>query len=81
MTRHLPIAYPPMQCDDGCGECCSVVAVTDDEYTRIARFVKARGIVPVRQGGQCPLYIEGRCAVYAVRPAICRAFGHSPRLE
>jgi len=29
----------------------------------------------VGDGGVCPLLVEGRCSVYALRPAICRGFG------
>lgn len=44
------------------------------------RYVQERGIVPQDNGTTCPLYLEGRCSVYPVRPPVCIAFGHSERL-
>jgi len=73
--RRLPL-LPPMRCDDGCGECCGIVPVTETEFQRVRRFVEAQGIVPVNQGPTCPFFQAGRCAVYEARPMICRIFGH-----
>lgn len=67
---------PAMRCDDGCGECCGVVPVSDREFARIKAVVEARGIKPRFQGLTCPLFIEGRCSIYEARPALCRLFGH-----
>lgn len=68
-----------MQCDDECGECCGVVLVTETEFQRVARYVKEHGIVPVNSPDEltCPLFIEGRCSVYPVRPMICKVYGHA----
>lgn len=77
---------PPMQCDEGCGECCGMVPVTETEFQRVARYVKEKGIVPVEHTndgegyGTCPVYIDGKCSVYEVRPLICRVFGHAEGL-
>lgn len=79
---------PPMQCDDGCGECCGMVPVTETEFQRVARYVKEHGIVPVEHDGKngteaygtCPCFIDGKCAVYPVRPKICVVFGHAEDL-
>lgn len=30
---------------------------------------------------ECPLLVDGRCAVYASRPYLCRSFGHSARRD
>lgn len=80
MTR-LPVLQP-MQCDDGCGRCCGPVPVTENELGAIRRYVARRGIEPVDHGGlTCPLYIDGRCSVYPVRPFLCRVFGHVPALQ
>lgn len=81
MTRRVKLeVFPSMQCEPGCGACCGVVPCTEEEYARIQRFAQARGIVPVKQGWQCPLFIDGGCSVYAVRPVMCRTFGHSPKM-
>ncbi len=72
---------PSMRCDTGCGECCGIVPVTVTEFNAIERYVKEKGIIPIEtKDGTCPLYQEGRCSVYPVRPLICRIFGHAERL-
>ncbi len=76
---------PPMRCDAGCGECCGVIPVTETEYRRVERFAREHGIVPVDHGAAgdkltCPFYQGGTCAVYEVRPVICRVFGHAADL-
>ncbi len=71
-----------MQCDDGCGECCGIVPVTHTEFNRIERYAKENGIVPQKHEdyGTCPMYQNGKCTVYPVRPLICRVFGHAEDL-
>lgn len=71
---------PPMRRDVGCGDCCGPVPVTQAEFVRIRRYVKEHGIVPKDQGETCPLYLDGKCSVYPVRPPVCVAYGHSERL-
>jgi hypothetical protein len=71
---------PPMRCDEGCGACCGPVPVSHAEFVRIRQYVKEKGIVPVDQGTTCPLYLDGKCSVYPVRPPVCVAFGHSAGL-
>jgi hypothetical protein len=76
---------PAMRCDAGCGECCGVIPVTETEYRRVERFAREHGIVPVDHGASgdkltCPFYQGGTCAVYEVRPVICRVFGHAADL-
>ena len=79
---------PPMQCDEGCGDCCGMVPVTETEFQRVARYVREHGIVPVEHTGRdgteeigtCPVFIGGKCSVYKVRPLICQVFGHVERL-
>ncbi len=69
---------PSMRCDRGCGECCGVVPATETEFRGIERFIRERGIVPAAHvDGTCPFYQSGGCAVYPVRPLVCRLFGHS----
>lgn len=71
---------PPMRCDAGCGKCCGVVPCTTTELGRIRMFVSKHGIIPRDQEHTCPFYQEGTCAIYPVRPLICKAFGHVPQM-
>src|SRR5271157_424213 len=69
---------PSMQCDDGCGACCGLVPATETEFRRVERYIKEHNITPVEYNdGTCPLYQNGKCTVYPVRPLICQLFGHS----
>jgi Fe-S-cluster containining protein len=69
---------PPMKCDEHCGECCGLVPVTETELRRVERYIREHGIVPAEHAdGTCPLYQEGTCTVYSVRPLVCQLFGHS----
>jgi len=70
-----------MRCDSGCGRCCGPAPVTKAELKTIQAYVARRGITPVSQGLTCPLYLNGECSVYQVRPLICRAFGHVDKLQ
>lgn len=71
---------PVMQCDEGCGKCCGIIPVTHEEFGAVRRFIRKNLIVPIDQGATCPFYQGGKCAVYDVRPVVCRMFGHSPKL-
>lgn len=72
---------PEMRCDDNCGKCCGPVVVTEQEYGQILRYMKDHGIVPKENGLTCPLYQEGRCQIYPVRPTLCRLFGHTKKMK
>jgi Fe-S-cluster containining protein len=50
-------------------------------FKQIQAYVREKGILPKEQGETCPLYLDGKCSVYAVRPPICVAFGHSEELQ
>jgi len=67
---------PIMQCDDGCGECCGFAPCSRQEFNNIKSYIVQHGIEPIRQGATCPLYQNGTCSVYPVRPFVCRLFGH-----
>jgi Fe-S-cluster containining protein len=69
---------PPMHCDTGCGKCCGVVPATETEFRAIQRFIAEQGVAPAAHtDGTCPFYQNGGCAIYPVRPLVCRLFGHS----
>jgi len=65
-----------MRCDDGCGDCCGPAPATEAEFKRVVAYITEHKIVPKDQGITCPLYLDGKCSVYNVRPLACRAFGH-----
>lgn len=69
---------PGMRCDDGCGDCCGLIPCTETEFKRIEKHIKEHKIEPVEYAsGTCPLYQNGKCSVYSIRPLICKLFGHS----
>lgn len=72
----------------GCGKCCSAnLPLTDGEIDRIKKYIKRKGIqkhrhiVPTKTvtvDMTCPFLMDekenDRCAIYPVRPLICRTF-------
>ena len=73
---------PPMKCDEGCGDCCGPVPCTETEFQNVRRYAEEHGVTPVDQGWlNCPFYQGGKCAVYPVRPIICKVFGYSEKLQ
>lgn len=72
----MNLLLPKMRCDVGCGACCGPAVCNAAEMREIA----AHRIKPLRQGVTCPFCRQGACAIYPVRPFICRIFGHSPWL-
>ena len=77
VPKWLAIKVPQMRCDEHCGECCGPVACSETEANLIKQFCEDSGIVH-RNGDPltCSFYQKGRCAVYPVRPFLCRLFGH-----
>lgn len=75
------LTLPVMQCDPGCPDCCGPVFCRPEEFDAVKRYAAENGIAPVRQGLQCPMFQNGGCTVYRVRPFICRLFGHTPALR
>ena len=65
-----------MRCDDGCGDCCGPVPVTQAELVRVRHYIEKHAIEVRDQGTTCPFYHDTKCAIYEVRPFGCRAFGH-----
>lgn len=72
---------PVMKCDTDCGGCCGVVLCKEGEFQKVTEYAAEKGLTPIKQGLTCPWYQEGTCAVYPVRPGICRLFGHTEGLE
>lgn len=73
-------SLPVMQCDSNCGDCCGPVSATEGEFATIEQYASEHGLTPARQGLTCPWYQRGECAVHEVRPALCRLFGHTPKM-
>lgn len=67
---------PKMKCDAGCTHCCTISGGTEQEFQAVMEYARKHGITPLRQGLKCPWYQDGRCAVYPVRPILCRIYGH-----
>lgn len=70
-----------MQCDPDCGMCCGIAPATEEEFALIRNYVKVKKITPVDQGITCPVYLNGTCGVYPVRPLACRLFGHVEKMS
>lgn len=73
---------PEMKSCDGCqheetkNACCTIVRVRPQEAKRIRRYIADNDIHWLRQEGiTCGFMQEGACAIYEVRPWVCRAFG------
>lgn len=61
-----------------CGECCGVIPITKTELEQIKQYVRKYNIRGLRgKGVTCPFRDESkkRCAIYAVRPIVCRLMG------
>jgi len=73
---------PAFQCKPGCIECCEEFGVpsrTQMEDERIKKYVRANGLEShQRTGLRCPYVTAAGCAIYEVRPLICRLYGTSP---
>jgi Fe-S-cluster containining protein len=60
----------------GCGDCCGhYLPLADNEIAEIWRYTKEHGIEPRWTGRSCPWLTEdSTCAIYDVRPSVCRAY-------
>lgn len=74
-----------MQCAAGCHACCRAgLTVTAVEAAEIRDALAASPSAGRRAaaGGSCPaLEEDGRCAIYAARPLVCRSHGLPIRME
>jgi Fe-S-cluster containining protein len=79
---------PSVPCPPGCITCCKKFGVPSripEEDARIKAFLKEHGIsgrvndFEVSEGDNtCPYVTTKGCAIYPVRPFICRLYGTSP---
>lgn len=83
VRRRLDDLYarlPPVRCQGLCQEACGPIACTTAEAALMERAT-GRPLTFDTTTGNCGyLSSDGRCAVYRVRPFVCRAFGASARL-
>ena len=85
VTERVAERYPgALACAPGCSDCCRrELSVTSVEAARIAVVVRdlpppARALLAARSrsGEPCvALEADGRCAIYAARPLVCRSHG------
>ncbi len=79
-TTLAAVGQPP-GCAAGCNACCvDGLTVWQVEATAIIRWLAARaaeGAPPLRPQapGRCVFLVEERCAIYPVRPYVCRSQG------
>lgn len=79
MPRQKKVEIPSFECERGCTSCCGRILVAADEWERIVAYRRARNlpVLTIRTDDPtlCPYVQEGRCAIYEVRPLICRLYG------
>lgn len=83
-VRNIP---PHTRCTN-CGECCGPVPITYNDYARISNYLKGNGYArEVVRRKHKPLNCvfrddeQKKCAIYPVRPMVCRLFGVAIRLQ
>ena len=70
-----------MQCGRGCWFCCTMKSVSQLEAHAIREYLEDLEAVPSStavneySSGACPMLADGECAIYPVRPVICRTHG------
>jgi hypothetical protein len=71
---------PPMPCKAGCGKCCGPVMATELEAQRVEAAIV--GLPRSSDALDCPAMDPQTkaCRAYAVRPMLCRLYGHVPNM-
>jgi Fe-S-cluster containining protein len=78
-----------LTCHAGCSDCClDGLSVTRTEAAALEELLgglddERRGALreaALRESESCPALIEGRCAIYAARPVVCRSHGLAIRI-
>lgn len=89
--REVWASIPPMDCTGACADHCTAIAMTEAELKlmreRIPSFPSGKesldAMYEANDRGEhyrCPALLLGRCAVYSVRPTVCRLFGNAESL-
>lgn len=73
---------PTFRCRPGCHDCCGPVPWSRAEHRAITAWLRARGQVERKATSlRCPYIEKGGCAIYEVRPFLCRLYGTVPKLS
>ena len=82
MSNIIVQNIPPHTRCTNCGECCGPVPITHNDYARISNYLQGNGYArEVVRHKHKPLDCVFRdnelkkCAIYPVRPMVCRLFG------
>jgi len=62
---------PSLDCQGKCAESCGPIVMSRVEWERICEQVPPPPPIDLT----CPLLVDDRCSVYAIRPTICRLWG------
>ena len=66
--RRLYAQIPPMECVEGCTDCCGPIVFSAWEWAQVEDKRRAASV-------DCPYSVTGRCEIHDQRPMICRLFG------
>ena len=75
---------PEFECRDNCYECCGCHTWTYIEWKLITDWLRERGMeerFAKSVFDYCPYLENGKCAIYEVRPFVCRIYGVSESLK
>jgi Fe-S-cluster containining protein len=79
------LSLPSIRCPAGCTDCCGPILMREAERDEIVRYCASHEIVPqapiIGSEIACGFLRGGTCAIYNVRPFICRIFGVGPKSE
>lgn len=76
LSKDLPI-IPCLNC----GACCGPVPCSTREKQAVEAYTGTHGLLPYKTNGiDCPWRQQDRCAVYPIRPFLCRLMGHVPNM-
>ena len=64
-----------ISCRPGCADCCMAFSVLPLEAALLAEALVRRQLTVARSPGRCCFLQDNLCAIYALRPVICRTQG------